>query len=63
MDCRCKRCGSYGINPHLHGRDETALDLCDVCFWRAKAEAADKVIRQLVGDADGLREVQSCPKT
>lgn len=35
----CKRCGSYAINPHHHGRDETVdLDLCDVCYWRKRAE-------------------------
>ena len=30
-------CGSYAINPHLHGRDETDKDLCDVCYWRKRA--------------------------
>jgi hypothetical protein len=37
----CKRCGSFAINPHLHGRDPGEdLDLCDVCFWRKRAEEA-----------------------
>lgn len=36
----CKRCGSHAINPHRHGRDNTDLDLCDVCYWRTRAEAA-----------------------
>jgi len=36
---RCK-CGSYAINPHLHGRKKGVdLDLCDVCYWRKRAEA------------------------
>ena len=35
---KCKRCGSYAINPQHHGRDNTDLDLCDVCFWRNRAE-------------------------
>lgn len=35
MKCNC---GSYAINPHLHGRDDTDLDLCDVCYWRKRAE-------------------------
>jgi len=36
---KCKRCGSYAINPGRHGRDEEShLDLCDVCYWRAEAE-------------------------
>lgn len=33
---RCKTCGSFAINPHSYGRDpDDALDLCDVCYWRA----------------------------
>jgi hypothetical protein len=35
----CKRCGSFAINHHCHGRDGTDKDLCDVCFWRKRAEA------------------------
>ena len=35
-----KRCHSYAINPHLHGREKGVdLDLCDVCYWRKRAEA------------------------
>ena len=34
---RCK-CGSYAINHRNHGRDGTDGDLCDVCFWRKRAE-------------------------
>lgn len=35
---QCK-CGSYAINPHSHGRaPETDLDLCDVCYWRKRAD-------------------------
>ncbi len=27
------------INPRLHGREkDTDLDLCDVCYWRKRAE-------------------------
>ena len=35
---KCERCGSAAINPHLHGRDKIDLDLCDVCYWRKRAE-------------------------
>jgi len=36
---KCKNCGSYAVNPHLHGREEkTDLDLCDVCYWRKRAD-------------------------
>lgn len=38
---KCK-CGSYAINPHLHGRDGSRNDLCDVCYWRNKAESFQK---------------------
>lgn len=35
---KCIMCGSYAINPGLHGREiEKDLDLCDVCYWRRKA--------------------------
>ena len=35
----CKRCGSYAINPHAHGRERSVdLHLCDVCYWRKRAE-------------------------
>lgn len=33
----CKKCGSHAINHHLHGRDGSDRDLCDVCFWRKRA--------------------------
>ena len=35
---RCKVCGSYGINQHLHDRiTGIDLDLCDVCYWKKRA--------------------------
>ncbi|WP_368655447.1 hypothetical protein ABRY94_11990 [Castellaniella ginsengisoli] len=34
----CTRCGSFAINPAWHGRDDSDLDLCDVCYWRGRAE-------------------------
>lgn len=40
MAGQCKECGSYAINPHCHGREPGVdLDLCDVCYWRARASA------------------------
>lgn len=36
----CKRCGSYAINHTCHGRDGSDGDLCDVCYWRKRAELA-----------------------
>lgn len=46
---RCK-CGSYAINPHLHGRDNTDKDLCDVCFWRTRALAVADAFEQMTND-------------
>lgn len=43
---KCK-CGSYAINPHLHGRDGSRNDLCDVCYWRNKAENLTKLNQDL----------------
>ena len=37
MKAVCK-CGSYAINHHCHGRDGSDGDLCDVCYWRKRAE-------------------------
>lgn len=34
----CVRCGSYAINHRSHGRDGSDGDLCDVCYWRKRAE-------------------------
>ena len=40
MDKRCHECGSYAINPHLHGRKKGhRLHLCDVCYWVAESES------------------------
>ena len=38
---KCKRCGSHAINHHLHDRDGSGPDLCDVCYWRDRAERAE----------------------
>src|SRR3990167_508111 len=35
---KCIMCGSYAINHNHHGRDGSDPDLCDVCYWRKRAE-------------------------
>jgi Zn-finger protein len=41
---QCK-CGSYAINPHLHGRQPDLFTyMCDVCYWRHKAETAENLL-------------------
>ena len=44
---QCK-CGSFAINPGHHGRDNTDLDLCDVCYWRKRAEAKDDTVKRVL---------------
>lgn len=39
---RCIRCGSYAINHGSHGRDGSDPELCDVCYWRKRAEESAK---------------------
>jgi hypothetical protein len=46
MPNQCTNCGSYAINYHLHGRDNSDLDLCDVCYWRKRAENATQIERE-----------------
>ena len=42
---QCSRCKSFGINPHLHGREVGVdLDLCDVCYWRKRAEGTESIL-------------------
>jgi hypothetical protein len=39
-------CGSYAVNHHCHGRDGSDNNLCDVCYWRSRADArAAEVLR------------------
>lgn len=48
----CERCGSHAINPHLHGRDGSDPSLCDVCYWRARAEYLHTALVGVVRVAD-----------
>jgi hypothetical protein len=44
----CKQCGSHAINPHLHGREpDIDLNLCDVCYWRERAEKYKSAIDEV----------------
>ena len=52
MYVSCKRCMSYAINPHTHGRGENDLDLCDVCYWRNRAENYTEAIEFIVDECD-----------
>jgi len=36
---QCSQCYSYAINPWHSGRDRKSdVDLCDVCYWRKRAD-------------------------
>ena len=52
----CKQCGSHAINHHLHGRDGTDGDLCDVCYWRKRAERFNPDWDRLEAARESLRE-------
>ena len=47
---QCK-CGSYAINHHLHGRDGSEPELCDVCYWREKHDLIVKLIEEINREA------------
>ena len=64
---KCKNCGSYAINRHLHGRDGSRLDLCDVCYWRDKSAVHGRTLtafaEELESTADGnTRYATTCRK-
>jgi hypothetical protein len=58
------QCGSYAINTHCHGRTPGVdLELCDVCYWRTRAEGLEKERAEMLatwkhfrlqGSANGL---------
>jgi len=54
----CKKCGSYAINEHLHGRDGSDSDLCDVCYWRKRSDELLEVVRLVLRIADGDSDLQ-----
>ena len=35
---QCKICGSGAINLRSNGRDGSDPELCDVCYWKTRAE-------------------------
>ena len=49
----CKKCGSYAINEHLHGRDGSDSDLCDVCYWRKRADGLLEAFKLHICAFDG----------
>ena len=51
----CKRCGSYAINEHAHGRVKGRhADLCDVCYWRNNAEILEHALSFVIPNCQWL---------
>jgi hypothetical protein len=44
---KCNECGSCAINHQCHGRDGSDGNLCDVCYWRKRSNAAKAEISKL----------------
>lgn len=57
MNC-CIRCRSYAINPTQHGRDGTDNELCDVCYWRYRAEVSQGFL-QRIADQEPIRHADA----
>ena len=55
---QCK-CGSFAINHTCHGRNGSDGDLCDVCYWRKRAnEPIDFItFSDMFGDREGYRDI------
>lgn len=48
MEEKCSQCYSYAINLGIDGRDRiTDTNLCDVCYWRKRAETAEARVAEL----------------
>ena len=54
----CILCKSYAINPSQHGRDGTDNDLCDVCYWRKRAEVSQEFLK-LIADQEPTRHADT----
>ena len=46
---RVCECGSFAINHQCHGRDGSDGHLCDVCYWRKRAELVQAEVERLQG--------------
>lgn len=63
MTQRCTQpgCGSYAINPGMHGRSDDDKHLCDVCYWRVRYNNSqadiDEAVRLLRDDIDAFKWV------
>lgn len=58
---KCK-CGSHAINPHHHGRDDTDMDLCDVCYWRKRANSLQQFLEEAQNTSTNTGSMQFTAK-
>lgn len=49
---KCRMCYSQAINPGKHGRCNADPDLCDVCYWRVRAELFAERLRWYIDNDD-----------
>jgi len=54
---KCKICGSMAINHHLHARDGSDPDLCDVCFWRNRANILAVEVKRFREMDEEIKEI------
>ena len=54
---KCKICRSMAINHHLHARDGSDPDLCDVCFWRNRANILAGEVRRFREMDEEIKEI------
>lgn len=53
----CDRCRSFAINDGKNGRPKGVdTHLCDVCYWRGKAERAESEVQRLAEENAKLAE-------
>lgn len=55
----CRQCGSLAINHGSHGRDGSDPELCDVCYWRKRAEELRAEVAALAEQDRKMREFVS----
>ena len=56
---KCKVCGSFAINHHLHGRDGSDDELCDVCFWVKRAKSHDELVQMNQDLLNALESIEN----
>ena len=56
----CSECGSFAINHQCHGRDGSDGHLCDVCYWRKRAEVKQANAALIAAAPELLDMLEKC---